>query len=380
MKNVLRKNIVVLTIILLSIIPLSASSLTFNYYDKTPPPPISPIIPNTTLNEWTLEPQSNTGFEGLADVLLYKLSLYAFIDFREHSNETLKDILIPTVYSWSVGIPSRRVYISDGKLHLVSSSHLVLNTSAFHIVHGGTLAELNDLIRNGNVVIVAYMEYIDRKCSRCYSRGGIGFYDYKGFIEGKNVLRAGNYWISVLGSFNNRKASWDFEGHWNINGGKWIFTEKVSRQIYEKNKQYIVIIGRSNEYIFGGMAKTSIPGNLRLRDLENLYYIKDNMSSLIEVVSHKAHIAISRIEIYKPNKRFLTENTRIPLIFLRTYNRYLRVLREKPNKEIQVSIDRIDFNTLTAYYSFNIKYVRKHTRTLNNILLESSINSIDSVS
>ncbi len=367
----MRKHVVALTIILLSIIPLSASSLTFNYYDKPPIPPISPIIPNTTLNEWILQPQTNTGYEGLSNVLLYKLSLYAYIDFSEYNNETLGNVLIPTVYSWGISIPSKRVYISNGKLNLVSSNHLVLNTSVFRIVRGGTLTELNDLIRNGNVVIVAYMEYIDRKCSRCYSRGGIGFYDYKGFIEGKNVLKAGNYWISVLGSFNNRMVSWDFEGHWNINGGKWIFTEKVSRQVYEKNKQYIVIIGRSNEYIFGAMGKQSI-WDTRFSSLENLYYIKDNVSSLLEVVSHKAHIAISRIEVYKPDRRFIAGNTEIPLIFLRTYNKYLRVLREKPGKEIRVSIDKLDFNTLTAYYSFTIKSVINRSTRSTNTQIESS--------
>lgn len=360
-------------LILPSLTPIASS-----IQNKKPIPVLPPIKPNNTLNStfipWDLIPLTNTGYEDLVYMKLLLPVRYAYMDFSEVDNSTLRKLLIHTVYSIKSGvkIPSNRVYVSQGELHLTSTSHLVLNTSLFKKVK---IPVAGSFLQDDNILVVAYVRFISGG-SRQYSRGGIGFYTNRGLVESEdNVFyHAGNYWISVLGTFNGRGVSYDFEGHWSINGGKWVFSESVSRQVYDKGKEYILVIGKSGSYVFGGIISNvhRKAWAIKTVDLDKVYYIKDQVGDLIEVVAHKAHIAIRRIEIYKLIPLALRSDAEMNFVYLKQYNKYLRVLRQDRNKYIKFSIDSIDYDNRIAYFSVKVLRYKRSLfpyTALNNVYM-----------
>ncbi len=329
-QNILLKTSMLIALLL---IVTSLTSLSIIVEGKGGITPPETLIPPEK-NDVKLVPITNSGYEDLAYLLAARPRLIGFIDFSAVTNKSLPQILKRTTYSYSVSIPSNKVYVKDGELYVSSVNHLIVEERAFKIL-GFDKVDLKD-----NIVVVAYIRIISGK-SYSYARGGIGFFGKTRFVSSSNHYLGTTYWLSVLGSFTGRKLSYDFEGHWSKLNGRWFSSSTYRKFTYKYNKTYILWIAKVGNYIVGGIIDgqgRSITTRKLISSMKS--YIKEDNVYKIDITAYNSKIAIKRIEVYKLEPIPNPINTSIKLVKPVVYSPRYALLQPIKNKVVEFTFYR----------------------------------------
>ena len=325
----------IIVLLLISISIISLSIIAKGRSDGAPPETLIPPGKNNV----KLVPITDSGYEDLAYLLAARPKLIGFIDFNVVTNKSLPLILRKTSYSYSVTVPSNKVYVKNGELYVTGVNHLIVEEKAFKIL-GFDKVDLKD-----NVVVIAHVRILSGK-SYGYARGGIGFFGKTKFIPDKNYYLGAVYWLSVLGSFTGKKLSYDFEGHWSKLNGRWLSTSTYRKFMYEYNKTYILWIAKVGDYIVGGVIDEqgrSITTRKLITSIKS--YIREDNIYKIDITAYNAKIAIKRIEVYKLESTANPADISIKLIEPVIYSPRYALLQPIKNKVVEFVFHK-DGNTI----------------------------------
>ncbi len=293
------------------------------------------VLPQTPPDhDIKIVPTTDTGYEDLAYLLASKPRLLAFIDFRTVRNESLPQIFSRTSYSANINMPSSNVYVKNGELYINNVNHLIIEEKAFRTIG------IKNIDLSNNILVAVYVRIVSGKSYR-YARAGIGFYGKTEYLSSRGYYAGTGYWLSVLGSFNGRKLSYDFEGHWSKLNDRWFSSATYRKFIFNYNRTYILWIARVGDYLVGGIIDGS-SGRISSRDLvlSIKSYIKEDNVYKIDLTAYKMKIAIERIEIYNLEPMRNPQNNTIKLVEPVIYSSRFALLQPRKNTIIEYIFHR----------------------------------------